>query len=730
MKYERKIKKDWSAKWIWSKEEETSKNAWLCFNKTVSLDVVPKQLTAHIAAESRYLLYVNGNIVVREGGLRRGPTPNGCYYDEVDIAPFLKCGENKISVLVWYWGKLTSFSSTDAGQGGLLFEAISDEVSIISNNTWKVMRHPAFKECHTQYQPNIRLPESNVYYDARDELRGWIELEFDCSKWEDATEYDVGGNGVWGDTYRREIPLFKDFGLKDYISCTTESNVYTLRMPYNAQITPYLKVNAVAGKEISIITDNTVPQESLHSTYVTKDGVQEFESPMWFNGEKIIYTIPDGVEVLSLKYRESGYNTEFCGDFKCGDEKLNTLWQKSLRTLYVTMRDNFMDCPDRERAQWWGDATNEMMLSMYCLDTASYLLYRKGVSTMLAHVNPESKVLYTVVPITNREFELPMQQLAGICGFLYFYNYTGDKDFLNQIYTPAIDYLNLWELNDDGLVVHRAGTWDWPDWGEKFDVPVLENAWYYFALSTMLKIAKILGDEENCKTLAERMSIIYNSFQKLWCQDGYKSSSAENYDDRGNAVAVLAGLCPAEYFPKMKELLFNIRNSSPYMEYYVLEALCSMGEYELAKNRICERYHDMITEDYSTLWEFWQKEGGTMNHAWSGGPLVIMSRYFAGIEPLEPGYASMKIAPKSHIDNNIFCTVPTVKGKVVMSCVTEENHTVINVNIPENVKTYIHLPNNETVVCVNKVEIFDGESLCENCCAEYDSSKKIIIITK
>ena len=96
---------------------------------------------------------------------------------------------------------------------------------------------------------------------------------------------------------------------------------------------------------------------------------------------------------------------------------MNSLWQKSLRTLYVTMRDNFMDCPDRERAQWWGDVTSEMIMTMYSLDSNSYLLYQKGVEAMLSHVD-ETKVLQTVVPINGDYFELPVQQLAGIVGFL------------------------------------------------------------------------------------------------------------------------------------------------------------------------------------------------------------------------------------------------------------------------------------------------------------------------
>ena len=68
-----------------------------------------------------------------------------------------------------------------------------------------------------------------------------------------------------------------------------------------------------------------------------------------------------------------------------------------------------------------------------------------------------------------------------------------------------------------------------------------------------------------------------------------------------------------------------------------------MGEYDAANDRIKSRYADMMGEDYSTLWEFWDSWRGTMNHAWSGGPLVIMSKHFAGITPVEAGYEKVKI---------------------------------------------------------------------------------------
>lgn len=65
-------------------------------------------ITLHIAADTKYWLYVNGNLAVFEGGLKRGPNPNGTYYDEVNI-PYLlfQNGKNTIAILALYLGRRT-----------------------------------------------------------------------------------------------------------------------------------------------------------------------------------------------------------------------------------------------------------------------------------------------------------------------------------------------------------------------------------------------------------------------------------------------------------------------------------------------------------------------------------------------------------------------------------------------------------------------------------------------
>ncbi|MBQ6865009.1 MAG: glycoside hydrolase [Clostridia bacterium] len=722
-------KTDWQAKWIWDEENLTKKNVWMCFCKTIMIESIPDSLIANISADSKYWLYINGDTVVFEGSVKRGPAKNSGYYDSIDIAPYLTEGQNVICAQVWFWDNETSYSYCGSGQGGFIFEAVNEEISIISDNSWKVKRNNAFVDS-SLYPPNYRLPEYSIYYDAREDMSDWLNVAADTSDWENATEYAVGGEGAYGKLYPRGIPFLKDYGLKKYENSEQYEN-YTVKrlfgekltvdIPYNAQITPYLKIIAPAGKKIRITTENTLIG-AVSTTYITKEGEQEFESAGWFNGEHITYKIPKGVTVLSLKYRETGYDSAFSGDFKCDDEFLNSLWQKSLRTLYVTMRDNFMDCPDRERAQWWGDVTSEMIMTMYSMDSNSYLLYQKGVEVMLSHID-DTKLLQTVVPINGDYFELPVQQLAGIVGFYTYYEYTGDKTFVEKVYDASLDYLKLWEIGDNGLVVHRSGSWDWPDWGSKADMTAIENAWFYYALSATEKMAQLLDKEDDVAFIAERKEIIKNGYAALWTEHGFKSNDVKNCDDRANALAVLTGLASEDQYEIIANVLINTQNASPYMEYYVLEALCEMGKYEAAKDRIKDRYDGMMSEDYSTLWEFWDSWRGTKNHAWSGGPLVIMSKHFAGITPVESGYEKVEINPQYAMFDNISCVVPSVKGLIRIDCEKTSDEYVIDLMLPDDMSTVLYIPDN-AVVSVNSEIYYQNGTYVDNTAGNVEIAEK------
>jgi hypothetical protein len=662
-------------------------NQWTRFHKSFGIDQVPAVAIARIAVDSKYWLWLNGTLVVREGGLKRGPSPTSTYFDTVDVAPHLKPGANTLAILVWHFGK-HGFSHNSSGRAGLFFELDLPHGQVVSGGSWKMSPHPAIGTSSDK-PPNRRLPESSLTFDARKDEAGWTAAEFDSSSWPDATDFGPVPAAPWGPLVERPIPLWKDYGLKDYaaVSPVNEGQAGTIkaRLPYNAQVTPWLKIDAPAGKEIDIRTDNFMggSEANVHAKYTTRDGIQEFECLGWMNGHEVHYTIPDGVKVIGLKYRETGYDTEFAGAFACDDPDLDLLWKKAARTLYVTMRDTYMDCPDRERSQWWGDVVNELGEVPYTFDPKAYQLTRKAVRELVDWQRPDGTLFSPVpagVPAPGKmndggtwSTELPVQMLASIgkYGIWTYYVQSGDTETIRHAYPAVRRYLDLWELDKDNLVVHRPGDWDWSDWGKDIDARILDSAWYQLALEGAIEMARLTGNEADIprwESLRKRISFGFNS--TFWNGREYRSPGYQgDTDDRANALAVVAGFATPGQFPALREVLTKHRNASPYMEKYVLEALFLMGSPELAMTRMKERYRAQLDSPLTTLWEGWGigKEGyggGSYNHAWSGGPLTCLSQYAAGIAPTAPGFKSFAVLPQMGSLRRIAAKVDSPEGLI------------------------------------------------------------------
>ena len=76
------------------------------------------------------------------------------------------------------------------------------------------------------------------------------------------------------------------------------------------------------------------------------------------------------------------------------------------------MRDTYMDCPDRERALWWGDAVNELGESFYAFDRRADLLTRKCIIDLVAWQKADG-VLFSPLPAGNWDRDLPLQMLVS-----------------------------------------------------------------------------------------------------------------------------------------------------------------------------------------------------------------------------------------------------------------------------------------------------------------------------
>lgn len=697
---------DFRANKIWC-EDNTRKNDWVVFRKKVYIDIAKTTVIAKIAVDTKYYLYVNGELVVFEGGLNWGPYNNAGYYDTVDIAKYLVNGNNIISLLCWYWGN-QGRNNVDSQSAGLIFEA--EEISVFSGEEFKVLRHPSYGDTNGD-QPAYLYGGYNIGFDARKDILDYTAYDFDESDFKNAIIYEIKN-----EYYMRPIPLNKFSCINSYKEIIqTDCNV-TAKLQHAAQITPYFEVMANNGDVIDIRTDryptNGGPGDehilfnSQRVEYICKKGLNRFEALNWLFGEEVIYEFPKGIQIINLGYRESGYNADIVGMFKCNDELINKLVEKCKRTLYVCMRDNFMDCPDRERGQWIGDVSIQVPQAFFVMDKKAVKLIRKAIHNFISL--RKGKVFVGNVPGVHST-ELASQNLNAISevGMIaQYYKYSGDKSVLSLCFQPIIDYLQLWEMKEDGLISKREGDWYWFDHLYNVDEKVLENAWYYSAL----KFSEFIANQIDCHTydqfIENRKASIEANYNRLFWNGNFYSS-CNCVDDRANAMAVISGLASEDKYIKIKRILVSVFNSTPYMEAYVLDALVKMGYKEEAFKRMMSRYYNLIQNENSTLWEDFYGLC-TRNHAWSGGPLTILFKHFAGIDT-NNGYENVDIAPDLSMLNYFECETHLLDGNFRIYACKKDNK--ISINILNNSVSKCNLILNARNLGIENIRIINGEDV-------------------
>lgn len=644
-------------------------NTWVAWRQDLQLDKVPKEAIFRISCDSKYWLWVNGELVVFEGCLKRGPDAVDSYYDELDLAPWLKEGANSLAILQWYFGR-SGFSHNDSGKAVMWVSS-----KFVDPDGWLCRIHPAFGDTDAPL-PNYRLPESNIRFVEARNIPGWQTAP--------AGEGFVPARSLdgkpLGGLRPRPIPQWKDYGLKPAewtVKPGEQCDTMYADLPYNMQMTPMITVSdSEGGHLVRIETDHAYHGGALclRAEYVTAPGTHSYESPGWLNGEHLLIIAPHGVRLDSLAYRETGYDTDFSGEFSCDDDFYMRFWKKAQRTLYVNMRDNFFDCPDRERAQWWGDIVTLQGEAFYTCSRSVDALVEKGIR-QLCEYQREDSTIFSPIP-GNYTKELPAQMLSSVgrYGFWTYYLNTGDISTLRFVYPCVKRYLGVWKLDESGLTAFRTGGWSWGDWGRDIDIRLVLAAWHYMALDGAAMMADELGLKEDAEAYRSVMVKVRDAYNACWNGSAYRHPDYDKAtDDRVQALAVVAGIAPEAWWPQITETLKKEEHASPYLEKYVMEALFLMGEGELAMDRERRRFGEMVNDPlHSTLYEGWSIGsndfgGGTTNHAWSGGALTVIAQELCGVRPLAPGWKLFEIAPKPVCFGECSISVPTVKGEVSSS---------------------------------------------------------------
>jgi hypothetical protein len=191
----------------------SEKNRFGLFRKCFTLLSAAKSATLDITVDGRYEVLVNGQYVGR--GIYRCNKHNW-YYDEHDVARFLRPGKNVICVIVQFFGEQMSWyepmphggiAGRGIGKGGLLFEAdITTKGGHITVHSDKMTRaHPC--DAWQQDAPlmTVGLPFVEIF-DGRRFPWSWLEVDFNDAgpEWGHAIELPL--NDILPELVKCDIP--------------------------------------------------------------------------------------------------------------------------------------------------------------------------------------------------------------------------------------------------------------------------------------------------------------------------------------------------------------------------------------------------------------------------------------------------------------------------------------------------------------------------------------------
>ncbi|MBQ9082770.1 MAG: family 78 glycoside hydrolase catalytic domain [Clostridia bacterium] len=213
--------------------------------------------------------------------------------------------------------------------------------------------------------------------------------------------------------------------------------------------------------------------------YTCRNGAQEYIAARRRGFRYVMVTVTHTAGPVCLKnirVIEHRCPTE-SGDFRCSDERLNRIYEMSLRTAEVCMLETYVDCPGYEQNPWTGDARCTAGVNLY--DFGAYDFDRQylkliaqsveeGVCRVYRPNNPRYRAgmyLPCACHPTYPEGCIPMWSFMWLMQVWDHYECTGDRAALEEVFYAVKETLRRCEQMTDGRgLFDMQGAWNLIEW--------------------------------------------------------------------------------------------------------------------------------------------------------------------------------------------------------------------------------------------------------------------------
>jgi len=341
------------------------------------------------------------------------------------------------------------------------------------------------------------------------------------------------------------------------------------------------------------------------------------------------------------------------GAFVCSDERLNRIWETSVRTVHNCCQRYVWDGIKRDRLVWIGDLHPEMTVitSVFGDDP----------------IVPESLVLRRTQTPPGEWMGLSSYNMWWIRCVRDWYFYTGDVAFLrdNAAYLRANEDLLTANVSPEGKCIAKARPFlDWPSLHNKPATDAGMQALITMAFRNAAEIESALGETAR----AEKMRAL--------------AARTAAYRVEPHACKQAAALLALHGFAEPRRMFDEVlgrggvKDVSTFYGYYMLEAMCAAGERQFALDTVRDFWGAMLDMGATSFWEnfdvAWTNNAFRIDelpvagkkdvhgdygefcypgfrhslcHGWAGGPAAWCIGHVLGIRPLDPGCKTVEVKP-------------------------------------------------------------------------------------
>jgi hypothetical protein len=181
--------KPWNAYWIAVQNEPAHDYGVYFFRKNFTLSAKPTHFIIHVSADNRYKLFINGQFV------SLGPARGDLFhwnYETVDIASYLKEGQNNAAAIVWNEGEnrpeaQISYRTAFIIQGNSPVEEILN-----TDKTWKCIRDKSHQPLPVNIFYTYYVTGPGELIDMNQYESGWMQTEYNDNTWKPAEQLFTG----------------------------------------------------------------------------------------------------------------------------------------------------------------------------------------------------------------------------------------------------------------------------------------------------------------------------------------------------------------------------------------------------------------------------------------------------------------------------------------------------------------------------------------------------------